>query len=101
MNSIVILLPSADSRRVVVSYKRKHVHEVLVNCLVKLDQEKSVVRWTDRSNMTIAADWDVKQQTKPNQKHTFSGLEISYIKHFPCITKIIGIHVYGENVNLH
>ena len=42
--STVILLPSADSRRVVVSYKQKYVHEVLVNCLVKLAQEKSVVR---------------------------------------------------------
>ena len=34
--SMVILLPSADSRRLVVSYKRKYVHEVLVNGLVKL-----------------------------------------------------------------
>ena len=32
--------PSADSRRVVVSYKPKYVHEVLVNRLVKLAQEK-------------------------------------------------------------
>ena len=32
--STVILLPSTDSRRVVVSYKRKYVHKVLVNCLV-------------------------------------------------------------------
>ena len=38
------LLPSSDSRRVVVSYKRKYVHEVLVNHLVKLAQKKSVVR---------------------------------------------------------
>ena len=38
----------------------KYVHEVLVNCLVKLAQEKSVVRWTDRPDMTIAVDWDVK-----------------------------------------
>ena len=30
--STVILLPSADSRMVVASYKRKYVHEVLVNC---------------------------------------------------------------------
>ena len=30
--------------KVVVSYKRKYVHEVLVDCLVKLAQEKSVVR---------------------------------------------------------
>ena len=38
--STAILLPSADSGRVVVSYKRKYVHEVLVNCLVNLAQEK-------------------------------------------------------------
>ena len=42
--SMAILLPSADSRRVVVSYKRKYMHKVLVNRLVKLAQEKSVVR---------------------------------------------------------
>ena len=41
--STAILLPFADSRRVV-SYKRKYVQEVLVNRLVKLAQEKSVVR---------------------------------------------------------
>ena len=38
--SMVILLPSAVSRNVVVSYKRKYVHGVLANCLVKLAQEK-------------------------------------------------------------
>ena len=32
--------PSTDSRRVVVSYNRECVHEVMVNCLVKLVQEK-------------------------------------------------------------
>ena len=43
--SIVILLPYAESfKRIVVSYKRKYVHEVLVNCFFKLAQEKSVVR---------------------------------------------------------
>ena len=31
-------------RRVVVSYKQKYVHEVLVKHLVKFAQEKSVVR---------------------------------------------------------
>ena len=40
-----ILLPS---RRVVVSYNRKYVHEVLFNCSYKLVQKKSVVKWTDR-----------------------------------------------------
>ena len=37
---MAILLPSADSRRVVVIYKRKYVHKVLVNRLVKPAQEK-------------------------------------------------------------
>ena len=42
--STAILHPSADSKRVVVSYKQKYVHEVLVNCLVKLAQEKVWLR---------------------------------------------------------
>ena len=36
------------------------MHEVLVNCLVKLAQQQSVVRLTDCPDMTIAIDWDVK-----------------------------------------
>ena len=40
------------------------MHRVLVNRLVKLAQEKSVVRRTDCPNMTISVDWDVKNQTK-------------------------------------
>ena len=39
-----ILLLSADLRKVVVSYKGKYVHEVLVNSLVKHAEEKSVVK---------------------------------------------------------
>ena len=50
-------------------YKRKYVHEVLVNRLFKLAQEKSVVRWTDRLDMTIAVEWDMKQQIKQTNKH--------------------------------
>ena len=42
--TMAILLPSVDPRMVVVSYKRKYLHEVPVNRLVKLAQEKSVVR---------------------------------------------------------
>ena len=38
--SIAIPLPSTDSSWIVVSYKRKHAHDVLVNHLVKLAQEK-------------------------------------------------------------
>ena len=59
--SMVILLPSTDSRRVVASYKPNNVQEVMVNC-----PGKSVVRCTDHPNMTIAVGWDVKNQTKLN-----------------------------------
>ena len=38
--SAVIPLPSAESRSLVVRYKRKYEHEVLVNCLVKHAHEK-------------------------------------------------------------
>ena len=38
--TVILLLPLNHSRRIVVSYKRKYVHEVLVNCLFKLAQEK-------------------------------------------------------------
>ena len=46
--------PSAFSRRAVVSYWRKYVHEVLVNRLGCLSlPRKSVVRLTDRPDMTL------------------------------------------------
>ena len=40
--STIILLPSAESfkKGCCQSYKRKYVHEVLVNCLIKFAQEK-------------------------------------------------------------
>ena len=45
---------SAFSRRAVVSYWRKYVHEVLVNRLGGLSlPRKSVVRLTDRPDMTV------------------------------------------------
>ena len=42
MVSTTILLPSADSRMVVVSYKRKYVQEVPVNRSVKLAQNPRI-----------------------------------------------------------
>ena len=42
--STAILLPSAFSRRVFVSYKLNYMQEVLVNPLVKLATEKSVAK---------------------------------------------------------
>ena len=65
--STVILLPSADhSRRIVISYKQKYVHKVLVNCLFKLAPEKSVVVRNDCPAVTIAVDLRRKatKQTK-------------------------------------
>ena len=46
--------PSAFSRRAVVSYWRKYVHEVLLNRLGGLSlSRKSLVRLTDRPDMTL------------------------------------------------
>ena len=62
-------LPLNHSRRVVVSYKRKYVQEVLVNRLFKYAQEKSEVRWTDRPTMTLAVNLGHKatKQTKKSK----------------------------------
>ena len=55
------------SRRAVVSYWRKYVHEVLVNRLGGLNlPRKSVVRLTDRPDMTKMFTVDVKQQCNNN-----------------------------------
>ena len=66
--SMVILLLSTDSRRVAVSYKRKYVHNVLVNCLVKLAQEKRVDWCTDRPDMTTAVDCKEPNQLMAEQE---------------------------------
>ena len=50
------------------SYKQKYVHGLLVNCSVKLAQEKCVFKWTDRLDLTIAVDWDIKSQTKQTKR---------------------------------
>ena len=65
-------LPTADSRKAVVSYWRKDVHLVLVNCLGNLPRN-SVVRLTDRLDMTIVVHWDVKPHIKQTnfQAHIF------------------------------
>ena len=51
------------------------MHEVLVNCLVKFAQEKSVVGLTDL-NMTIVVDWDLKPQTKQTKQNLLCHLEL-------------------------
>ena len=86
--------PSAFSRRAVVSYWRKYVHEVLVNRLGGLSlPRKSVVRLTDRPDMTL----DVYRGRKTTIQHNQT-----------CTCKILGqsindcygnwgIHVFLSN----
>ena len=62
--------PSAFSRRAVVSYWGKYVHEVLVNRLGVLSlPRKSVVRLTDRPDMTL--DVYRGRTTTIQHSHTF------------------------------
>ena len=67
-------LPPNHSRKVVVSYKQKNVHKVLVNRLFKLAQEKSVVRRTDRPTMIIAVDLGRKATKKQLNTCTVQSL---------------------------
>ena len=59
---------SADSRGAVVSYWQKYVHEVLVNRLGGLRlPRKSVVRLTDRPDMTLDVYRGRKTTTQQQQ----------------------------------
>ena len=66
ISTVILLLPLIHSRRVVVGYKRKYVHELLVTC-----PGKSVVRWTDRPTMTIAVDLGRKATKQTNKTILF------------------------------
>ena len=67
--------PSAFSRRAVVSYWRKYVHEVLVNRLGGLSlPRKSVVRLTDRPDMTLDVYRGRKKQCHNNNNNCISKL---------------------------
>ena len=69
--------PSAFSRRAVVSYWRKYVHEVLVNRLGGLSlPRKSVVRLTDRPDMTL----DVYRGRKTTNQQPLTGKTITWTK---------------------
>ena len=61
------------SRRAFVSYRQKYVHEVLVNRLGGLSlPRKSVVRLTDRPNMTL----DVYRGRKTTTTTTYSACNL-------------------------
>ena len=76
-------IPLIHSRRVVASYKRKYVHELLVNRLLKSAQEKSVVMWTDRPAMTIAVYLGRKATNKQTNNGPISlALNIRVLRSF-------------------
>ena len=67
--STVILLPSTESfMKGCCQLQAKVCARLLVNCLFKLAQEKSVVRWTDRPAMTIAVDLGRKARKQTNKQ---------------------------------
>ena len=66
--STAILLPSAESfMKGCYQLQAKVCTRLLVNCLFKLAQEISVVRWTDRPAMTIAVDLGRKATIQTNK----------------------------------
>ena len=80
--------PSAFSRRAVVSYWQKCVHEVLVNRLGGLSlPRKSVVRLTDRSDMTLDV-YHGRKTTIQQQQQLFalSQLILWYTVRFNSLT---------------
>ena len=71
--------PSAFSRRAVVSYWRKYVHEVLVNRLGGLSlPRKSVVRLTDRPDMTLDV-YRGRKTTKQQRRNLPQGITVMII----------------------
>ena len=72
--------PSAFSRRAVVSYWRKYVHEVLFNRLGGLSlPRKRVVRLTDRPDMTLDV-YRGRKTTKQQQQQHLSSRFLSYLE---------------------
>ena len=68
-----------DSRRAVVSYWRKYVHEVMVNRLGGLNlPRKSVVILTDRPNMTIIVYHGCKTTQQQQYRATLENLITVY-----------------------
>ena len=64
--------PSTNSRKAVVSYWLKYVQEVLVNCVGGPHlPKKSVVRLTDRPDMTIDVYHGHKTRIQPTNQKPF------------------------------
>ena len=61
ISTAILLLSIVRFKKGCCQLQAKVCAQVLVNCLVMLAQEKSVVRLTDCPDMTIAVDWDIKE----------------------------------------
>ena len=78
--------PSHFSGRAVVSYWRKYVHKVLINRLGGLSlPKKSVVRLTDRPDMTLDVYRGRKTTKQQHQRQRMFGLF--------CSVSAFGIHM--------
>ena len=96
--------PSAFSRRAVVSYWRKYVHEVLVNRLGDLSlPRKSVVRLTDRPDMTL--DVYRGHKTTIQQQHICACPIKAWQMYFGCMNYAYRMYTYNKlflsTVDLH
>ena len=77
--------PSTFSRRAVVSYWRKYVHEVLVNRLGGLSlPRKIVVRLTDRPDMTLDVYCGRKTTIQYNPLSSTSNLLLTVPRRYFC-----------------
>ena len=75
--------PSAFTWRAIVSYWRKYVHEELVNLLGGLSlPRKSVVRLTDRPDMTLDVYRGRKTTMQQQQRHFLSFYKFQTIYYF-------------------
>ena len=86
--------PSTGSRRAVVSYWRKYVHEVLVNRLGGLSlPRKSVVRLTDRPDMTL----DVYRGRKTTTQQQYAIFNIN-TKNDPKLSQVCSYEIFSKGL---
>ena len=62
-----VLVIGPDNLFYISQLQAKVCARLLVNCLFKLAQEKSVIRWPDRPAMTIAVDLGRKATKQTNK----------------------------------
>ena len=88
--------PFADSRRVVVSYKQKYVHEVLVNCLVKLALGKqcAYASWLSQHDHSCWLEHKDSNQTNKQETSYFVGTCILVFVCFCCFAS--HVNSYGH-----